>query len=113
MEYVYLGSTGLRVVWLSDRTRPFVIVLIETGEPVGIKLGGYAHLGVGCASREEVDRYLSLAREEGRKTLGPNFFGPPVGYWGFISDPDGHNLELSYGQEVNVAAEPVIETVTA
>jgi hypothetical protein len=30
--------------------------------------------------------------------------GPPVGYWGSVTDPDGHNLELSYGQEVNVAA---------
>jgi hypothetical protein len=23
-----------------------------------------------------------------------------VGYWAFIEDPDGHNLEISYGQEV-------------
>jgi hypothetical protein len=26
--------------------------------------------------------------------------GPPVGYFGVIVDPDGHNLELAFGQEV-------------
>jgi hypothetical protein len=31
--------------------------------------------------------------------------GYPVGYWGLIVDPDGHNLELSYGQEVALAVE--------
>ena len=31
---------------------------------------------------------------------GPFDSGPPVGYWAIIPDPDGHNLELSYGQEV-------------
>src|SRR5450755_1026668 len=41
------------VVWLSDLTRPFVIVLIETA--VSHRLGGYAHLGVGCAARADVD----------------------------------------------------------
>ena len=37
------GQTGARVVWLSDLTRPFVIVLIET--TVSHTLGGFAHLG--------------------------------------------------------------------
>ena len=40
-------------VWLSDRTRPFVIVLIEVPE-VEFPLKPFGHLGVGCASREEV-----------------------------------------------------------
>jgi len=25
-----------------------------------------------------------------------------VGYWAFIADPDGNNLELSFGQEIGV-----------
>ena len=41
-----------------------------------------------------------LARNEGRLKLGPLDSGEPVGYWAFIEDPDGHNLEISYGQEV-------------
>ena len=29
----------------------------------------------------------------------------PVGYWALISDPDGHTLELSFGQEVGFSVE--------
>ena len=38
------------------------------------------------------------ARAEGIEVGGPYDTGPPVGYWAIIPDPDGHNLELSYGQ---------------
>jgi catechol 2,3-dioxygenase-like lactoylglutathione lyase family enzyme len=93
------AQTGREVLWLSDRTRPFVIVLIQA-ERVEGRLDGFAHLGVGCASRAEVDRLCALARGEGRLGLGPLDSGPPVGYWAFLRDPDGHNLEISYGQEV-------------
>jgi catechol 2,3-dioxygenase-like lactoylglutathione lyase family enzyme len=92
-------ATGTSVVWLSDRTRPFVIVLVEA-ERVDGGLGGFAHLGVACESRAEVDRRCADAQSEGRTVLGPLDSGPPVGYWAFIGDPDGHNLELSHGQEV-------------
>jgi catechol 2,3-dioxygenase-like lactoylglutathione lyase family enzyme len=91
-------STGATVAWLSDLTRPFVIVLIETA--VSHTLGGFAHLGVGCASREQVDSRCAAARAAGHEVLGPADDGPPVGYWAIIADPDGHNLELSFGQEV-------------
>jgi len=119
-------QTSDQVVWLSDRTRPFVIVLIEyrpaavassgsaatVGEaavaaqhqPSG-GLTGFSHLGVGCDSREEVDRRTATAQREGRTVRGPFDSGPPVGYWAFISDPDGNNLELSYGQEVGMTVE--------
>ena len=32
-------------------------------------------------------------------------FGPPVGYWALIRDPDGHTLEVAYGQELGRAVE--------
>jgi hypothetical protein len=92
-------TAGTSVVWLSDLTRPFVIVLVET-ERVDGGLSGFAHLGVACESRAEVDRHCADARSEGRRVVGPLDSGPPVGYWAFIADPDGHNLELSHGQEV-------------
>jgi catechol 2,3-dioxygenase-like lactoylglutathione lyase family enzyme len=96
---------GNAVAWLSDLTRPFVVVLIET-ETVDAHLGGvFGHIGVGVESREVVDRLLSQARDEGRGVFGPLDSGPPVGYWGYIVDPDGHNLELSYGQEVRLTVE--------
>lgn len=92
------------VVWLSDETRPFVIVLLETAE-VSAPLLPAAHLGVACASREEVDRLCDQARSEERLIGGPSDYGPPVGYWAFIRDPDGHTLEVSHGQDVGLAVE--------
>jgi hypothetical protein len=34
--------------------------------------------------------------------MGPRDYGPPVGYWAFLSDPDGHTVEISHGQEVGL-----------
>ncbi len=90
---------GPRVAWLSDKTRPFVIVIIEA-ESVDHPLVPFAHLGVGCKSRAEVDRLAARARQDGALIKGPEDWGDPVGYWAFLRDPDGHTLELSHGQEV-------------
>jgi catechol 2,3-dioxygenase-like lactoylglutathione lyase family enzyme len=87
------------VVWISDKTRPFVIVLVETAA-VASPLGPMAHLGVACESRDEVDRLCSQARAEDALVAGPEDSGPPVGYWAFLRDPDGHTLEVSHGQDV-------------
>ena len=87
------------VVWLSDLTRPFAIVLIEA-PAVPHPLLPWAHLGVGVASRGEVDHLAALANEEGCLLRAPEDSGPPVGYWALIRDPDGHTLEVAYGQEV-------------
>ena len=92
------------VVWVSDRTRPFVIVLLAVPEVPHV-LQPIAHLGIGCESREEVDRLCELARVEERLIGGPNDYGKPVGYWAFIRDPDGHTLEVSFGQEVGLTVE--------
>lgn len=92
------------VVWLSDKTRPFVIVLMQTDD-VPNPLLPWAHLGVACESREEIDRLAALAREEERLLEGPTDYGPPVGYWAFIRDPDGHTLEVSHGQDVGLTVE--------
>ena len=102
MEIVHRRAdpeTGRSVVWLSDRTRPFVLVLIESGA-IEHRLGGIAHLGIGCESAADVDRRCELARAEGRPCTGPIEGGEPVGYYALITDPDGHNLEISFGQEV-------------
>ena len=90
-----------QVVWLSDKTRAFAIVLIEV-EKVEAPLRPFAHLGVACDSREEIDRLSEIARREDRLIQGPTDSGPPVGYWAFLRDPDGHTLEISYGQDVEL-----------
>ena len=91
------------VLWLSDKTRPFVIVLVESEQVA--PLAPFAHLGVGCESRLEVDALCEMARAEDCLVSGPEDSGPPVGYWAFFRDPDGHTLEISYGQDVGLAVE--------
>ena len=97
-------TTGGRVAWVSDRTRPFVVVLIQVAD-VKHPLLPLAHLGVGLGSRAEVDRLVAEAKDEGFACYGPVDAGEPVGYFALISDPDHHTLELSHGQEVGLAVE--------
>jgi catechol 2,3-dioxygenase-like lactoylglutathione lyase family enzyme len=95
------AETGVAVVWLSDGTRPFVIVLIQTASVHPI-LSPLAHLGVGCPSREYMDDLCAKAKLEGILIQEPKDSGYPIGYWAFLRDPDGHTLELSYGQEIGL-----------
>ncbi|WP_414566197.1 MULTISPECIES: VOC family protein [unclassified Anabaena] len=98
------AETGIAVVWLGDRTRPFVIVLIETDlvQPI---LSPFAHLGVGCKSREHMDALCEKAQAEGVLLQKQKDSGYPIGYWALLRDPDGHTLELSYGQEIGLTVE--------
>src|SRR3954452_25212881 len=91
---------GVRVAWLTDHTRPFIIVLIETPDPHDTPLGPFGHLGVACESRAEIDLLCARAREAGRMRSGPVENGPPIGYTAFLADPDGNSLELSFGQDI-------------
>ena len=59
---------GVRSAWLTDHTRPFVIVLVESAEQHDPPLGPFGHLGVACSSREEIDRLYAEACREGRPT---------------------------------------------
>jgi catechol 2,3-dioxygenase-like lactoylglutathione lyase family enzyme len=100
------AATGVAVVWLSDLTRPFAIVLIQT-DSVQTILSPIAHLGVGCKSREEVDALCDRAKQAGDLLQPPQDSGYPIGYWAFLSDPDGHTLELSFGQEIGLTVEQI------
>ncbi len=95
-------SPDREVAWLSDLTRPFALVLMETA--VEYPLGPFAHLGVACASHAEVDRLAALAKAEGCFRDGPlGGDHEPAGYLVTLADPDGHTLELSFGQDVGAA----------
>jgi catechol 2,3-dioxygenase-like lactoylglutathione lyase family enzyme len=89
------------VVWLSDRTRPFAVVLIESSSEIRPLLP-IAHLGVGVASHDDVDRLCERARADACLLREPEDSGPPVGYWALLRDPDGHTLEIAFGQEVGL-----------
>ena len=58
------------------------------------------HTVVRTGSRDEVDHLAARARAERCLISGPADAGPPVGYWAFVRDPDGHTLEVSFGQHV-------------
>ncbi len=98
------AATGVAVVWLSDLTRPFAIVLIQK-QPISPILSPIAHLGVGCKSRADMDALCDEARLAGILTQEPQDSGYPIGYWAFLRDPDGHTLELSYGQEIGLTVD--------
>jgi len=98
------ATAGVDVAWLSDNTRPFVIVMIQSDSLYPV-LSPFAHLGVGCQSRESMDALCDQARQEGVLLKEPKDSGYPVGYWAFLRDPDGHTLELSYGQEIGLTVE--------
>ncbi|MBW2243896.1 MAG: VOC family protein [Deltaproteobacteria bacterium] len=108
-------GNGARVAWVTDRTRPFVVVLIQPPRSATLRrvlgrIGGrlvpsFAHLGVACKSREEVDERCDRARREGILDRAARDLGPPVGYFGLIRDPDGHTLEVAFGQDVGLAVQ--------
>jgi catechol 2,3-dioxygenase-like lactoylglutathione lyase family enzyme len=104
MQVVHRRHDGGEVAWISDRTRPFVLVLIRSAaEAAAQRFSG--HLGIGCVSVEEVDRRAAEAEAEGILAKAPQDSGYPVGYWCLVRDPDGYLLELTYGQEVALTVE--------
>ena len=107
------SSTGMEVVWLSDRPpsdeSSFVMILQE-GTPQNLPnakpqqpLGPISHLGFCLASRDEVDAVSSEAKKDGLLKFGPTFLNPYAGYLCIISDPDGHMVEFSYGQALGTS----------
>jgi catechol 2,3-dioxygenase-like lactoylglutathione lyase family enzyme len=91
-------KTGNKAARMGDGHSTFEMALVQTAQPVAEHLAGMSHLGIGCADREEVDRLCAEAEREGCLRRGPIDSGYPLGYWAFLTDPDGHQLELSYGQ---------------
>lgn len=94
----------LPVKWLTDHTRPFALVLVQADTVTDTPLGHFGHLGIACATREEIDRKTAMAAKEGVLRKAPEDLGDPVGYYVFFADPDGNTLELSYGQRVGITA---------
>ena len=109
-EVVHLrGQRGRRVAWLSDLRRPFALVLVESEEDK-VRLAGVAHLGVACESRLQIDELCARAQAQGFLRRAPEDGGAPVGYWALLADPDGHQLELSFGQDVGAQVRRALRT---
>jgi 2-dehydropantoate 2-reductase len=84
--------------WLARLCDERTIVLVLQNGVEQVELVG--PLAGGARVVPSVVWFPAEAAADGRVTHGPFDSGPPVGYWAFITDPDGHNLELSHGQEV-------------
>src|SRR5215470_8474935 len=97
------NDNGSRVVWLAERAEDpdFVLVLFEVGGPAPPAPSTLQHLGFAVASREEVDAAATAARADGILALDPMYAGPVVGYFCIVRDPDGNQVEFSYGQPIN------------
>jgi len=104
----YDEVTKMRTAWLSDRPpgreTEYVLVLIE-GDPPQIKnarpqvpIAPVSHLGFSVETKAEVDEIAERARQAGILKFGPIYLDDIVGYICIIADPDGHQLEFSYGQ---------------
>ena len=91
---------GGGTVWLGPPTRedelPAFLLVVMEGE-VSTKLD---HLGFQCDSRREVDEIADRADGLGILVYPPTDSGGSVGYWTMIRDPDGHQIEFTFGQPI-------------
>lgn len=106
MQVIHEREPGIaeaqKVAWLSDLTRPFALVLVQSETTIDTPLGPFGHIGVACHSKEEIDAKVALAEREGVLRRPAQQSSAPVGYWAFFADPDGNTLELSYGQQIGL-----------
>ena len=73
----------------------FVLVLME-----GEVTDRLDHFGFQCDQREEVDRIAKAAAARDILIYAPTDSGGSVGYWTIIRDPDGHQVEFTFGQPI-------------
>jgi catechol 2,3-dioxygenase-like lactoylglutathione lyase family enzyme len=92
---------GVRGARLAQKSTGFVLSLLVG--PMAMPMPGVMHLGFDCASKADVDKIASDAKAAGILTFGPEDSGGELGYQAYISDPDGNNLEFSFGQKVGLA----------
>src|SRR5262249_15044200 len=93
----------MRVVWLGEREMDvdFVLVLFQVNDLPAPGPSTLRHLGFAVASREEVDEAAREGRAAGVLMIEPLYAGPIVGYFCIVTDPDGNQVEFSYGQPIN------------
>jgi catechol 2,3-dioxygenase-like lactoylglutathione lyase family enzyme len=88
------GST----IWLgpepdAGEDATFVLVLTQ-GEVKNV----LEHLGFQCDCKEQVDQIAQEAKVKGILVQPPTLTGGSVGYFTVIKDPDGHQVEFTFGQ---------------
>lgn len=91
---------GGQTVWLgpkgSNAERPPFVFVIEEGQ-VTDRLD---HLAFQCDSRADLDAKAEQARAVGALHTPPKDVGGSIGAYTLLRDPDGHLIELTYGQPI-------------
>jgi lactoylglutathione lyase len=94
-----VGTQGAR---LAQKGGSFVISLLEMPVQMALPMPGIMHLGLECTTKAQVDKIANDAKKAGILISGPVDSGPDLGYQTYISDPDGNNIEFSFGQKVGL-----------
>jgi catechol 2,3-dioxygenase-like lactoylglutathione lyase family enzyme len=99
---------GTKVAWLRERGEDAGLTIVlftaeaDTRPPASVSgntlVPGFHHLGFAVESRAAVDALADRARRDGVLGLPPSDHGEVVGYICTIRDPDGHEIEFSFGQ---------------
>ncbi len=94
------------VVWLAEpgREHMFIFVLIPGGKHQPENRDDFSHLGFAVESRKRVDEIADRARREGHLIWEPVEEPYPVGYYCGVRDPDGNQVEFSFGQPLGPGA---------
>ncbi len=93
---------GIQGARLAHKDGDFVVSLLEMPVQMALPMPGVMHLGLDCSSRAQVDKIAADAKKAGILISGPVDSGPDLGYQTYISDPDGNNLEFSFGQTIGI-----------
>lgn len=103
MQVIHQREPGIteahKVVWLSDLTRPFALVLVQSDNSDDTPLGPFGHIGAAWGSREEIDEKVAIARREGVLRGDAQQSATPAGYRALFADPDDNKPEHSDGQQ--------------
>ncbi len=110
METVHERRAGdSRVVWLSEsgREREFIFVLMDGGADLRLPDKDYRHFGFAVSSRAAVDEIAARAKAAGCLLWPPRDEPFPVGYYCGLQDPNGNQVEFSWGQPLGPGAPPL------
>lgn len=99
-EVMRHGEEPKPVVWLAEpgKEQQFVMVLIPGNRENGALNSGFSHLGFAVKSKKEVDQLADKARKQGCLLWEPRQDNYPAGYYCGVLDPQGNQVEFSYGQ---------------
>jgi len=96
---------GIQGARLAQKGGTFILSLLEMPVQMALPMPGVMHLGLDCTSKAQVDKIAADAKKVGILIAGPQDSGPDLGYQTYISDPDGNNLEFSFGQKVGIVSD--------